>query len=357
MYRKGGGMSANTFGTRFRVTTFGESHGAAVGCVIDGMPAGIRLDFDEILRELARRRPGTNEITSARKEDDEPEYLSGILDGVTLGTPIAIIFRNNDAKSADYSALEHVFRPGHADIAWQSKYGVRDARGGGRSSGRETVSRVIAGAFAKQLLRRSGITILAYPVRIAGIPVSHINLEECARNELSCPDCVVAEQMKSAILSAKRDGDSVGGIVECVVSGLSAGIGEPVFDKLDAMLAHAMLSIGAIKGIEFGSGFAAADMRGSENNDAILPNGEFASNNAGGILGGISNGDRIVFRCAVKPTPSIAVPQQSVDDLGNKVTLSVPGRHDPCIVPRILPVIEAMTAIVLADIASIDVMN
>ena len=343
-------MSSNTFGSLFRVTTFGESHGTALGCVVDGVPAGLPLDFDELKSELARRRPGQSGMTTPRQETDEPEILSGVLNGIATGAPIAILFRNTNQHSADYDSIAALFRPGHADYAWERKFGFRDARGGGRTSGRETVARVAAGAVAKQLLARHGVTVRACAIEIAGIRVQDIDWDQVERNPVRAPDAEAAIRMEEAVNAARADHDSVGGVILCEALGLPAGLGEPVFDKLDALTAHAILSIGGVKGIEFGAGFAAASMRGSEHNDPILSGGKFASNNAGGVLGGISNGDVFSFRCAVKPTASIARPQQTVDRNGAPAEISTPGRHDPCLVPRMVPVVEAMTAIVLADL-------
>ena len=343
-------MSSNTFGTLFRVTTFGESHGAALGCVIDGVPAGLPIDFDALERELARRRPGQSDVTTPRKEADAPEILSGVLDGVATGAPIAILFRNTNQHSADYDSIKDLFRPGHADFTWESKFGFRDARGGGRTSGRETVARVAAGAIAKQLLARQGVTVRACALEIAGIKAGTVDWDQVERNVVRAPDAEAAVRMADAVNAARTDHDSVGGVILCEALGLPAGLGEPVFDKLDALTAHAILSIGGVKGIEFGAGFEAAAMRGSAHNDPILPGGKFATNNAGGVLGGISNGDVFTFRCAVKPTASLARPQKTVDRAGRPAEIVTPGRHDPCLVPRMVPVVEAMTAIVLADL-------
>ena len=343
-------MSSNTFGTLFRVTTFGESHGPALGCVVDGVPAGLPLDFEMLKSELARRRPGQSGMTTPRNEADEPEILSGVLDGVATGAPIAILFRNTNQHSADYDAIANLFRPGHADYAWEKKFGFRDVRGGGRTSGRETVARVAAGAIAKQLLARHGVTIRACALEIAGIRARDIDWDQVERNPVRAPDAEAAVRMAEAVDAARADHDSVGGVILCEALGLPAGLGEPVFDKLDALTAHAVLSIGGVKGIEFGAGFAAAGMRGSAHNDPILPGGKFATNNAGGVLGGISNGDVFTFRCAVKPTASLAQPQKTVNRDGQPADISTPGRHDPCLVPRMVPVVEAMTAIVLADL-------
>jgi len=341
-------MSGNTFGDIFRVTTFGESHGPALGVIIDGVPAGIRLDVEQIQHELDRRRPGQSKVSTMRQEADAVEILSGTMDGVTTGTALAMLIRNSDQRSRDYGNLANCFRPGHADYGYFKKYGIRDYRGGGRSSGRETAMRVAAGAVAKQLLALSGVKIQAYTTRLAGIPVKKIDLDAVESNIVRSADPDAAAAMIAAIRAAQEEMDSVGGIIECRADGVPAGLGEPVFDKLDALLAHAVLSVGGVKGVEFGEGFAAADLRGSGNNDAMAPEG-FLSNHAGGILGGISNGCPIVFRVVMKPTPSIARQQQTVDENGNAVSIGIHGRHDPCLVPRAVPVIEAMTALVLAD--------
>ena len=318
----------NTFGNNFRITTFGESHGPAVGVVIDGCPAGMALSEIDIQPLLDRRRPGTSPVSSPRKESDKVEILSGIFEGKTTGTPIALMVRNEDQQSKDYEELREKFRPGHADFTYQEKYGIRDHRGGGRSSGRETLSRVAAGAVAMKCLAERGITITGTIKEVHG----KINPVE----------------MENEILAAKATGDSVGGIVQVTAIGCPVGLGDPVFGKLDALIAGAMMGIGAVKGVEIGDGFIAARKFGSENNDPMTEDG-FSSNHAGGILGGISSGQDIVVRIAVKPTPSIAKIQQTRDIYGNVVDISVGGRHDPCIVPRIVPVAEAMLALVLID--------
>jgi chorismate synthase len=366
----------------FSVTTFGESHGAALGCVIDGCPAGVPISTEIIARELARRRPGGNgPASTTRQEADEPEILSGVFEGSTLGTPIAVIIRNRDRRSGDYDALRDVYRPGHADWTWEAKFGVRDHRGGGRSSGRETVGRVAAGAVAKSLLSQYGVVIRAWVSSIAGIAAPapgdpSFSLEQAEHNSLRAPVSSEAfERMPAKIEQLRLEGESAGGTVTCVVHGVPFGLGEPVFDKLDARLAHAMLSLGAAKGIEFGSGFASADSYGSLLNDAPIPYqnvvpdsmqrvdtkrlppappcgvppASFKTNNAGGILGGISNGMPLEFRVAFKPTPSISKKQVTIDRSGSVRELVIKGRHDVCIVPRAVPVVEAMTAIVLAD--------
>jgi chorismate synthase len=318
----------NTFGRNFRITTFGESHGVAVGVVIDGCPAGIRLDEKDIQPFLDRRRPGTSPLTSPRQEKDRIEILSGIFEGVATGTPIAMIVRNEDARPGEYDEQREVFRPGHADFTYQEKYGIRDYRGGGRSSGRETLGRVAAGAVAMQILAKKGIKISGTILEVHGKKTEGEIIQE--------------------ILSAKELGDSVGGIVEIVASGCPSGLGDPVFGKLDALIAGSMMGIGAVKGVEIGDGFVAAQKCGSENNDQMTAEG-FTSNHAGGILGGISTGQDIVVRIAVKPTPSIAKIQQTCTRDGKVVDISVGGRHDPCIVPRIVSVAEAMLALVLVD--------
>lgn len=344
-------MSGNSFGTIFRITTFGESHGEALGVVIDGLPAGITIDREFINREMARRRPGQSAMTTSRQESDEVEILSGVLEGVSTGTPLAMLIRNTSQRSKDYSDIAEIFRPGHADFGFFSKYGIRDVRGGGRSSGRETCARVAAGAVAKLMLASYGIKICAFAAEIAGIKAETFDPEEIEKNPVRSPDAAAAIAMGEAIATARAGQDSVGGIVKCLVENVPAGWGEPVFDKLDARIAQAMVSLGSVKGIEFGDGFAAAKLRGSQNNDPMLPGKRFASNHAGGILGGISTGERIEFALAVKPTPSISQEQMTVDKAGEPRQITITGRHDPCIVPRIIPVVEAMTAIVLADFA------
>ncbi|MBR2345158.1 MAG: chorismate synthase [Lentisphaeria bacterium] len=344
-------MSGNSFGTVFKVTTFGESHGAALGVVIDGVPAGLKIDRDFLDAEMARRRPGQSKLATARQESDAVEILSGVLDDVTTGTALAMLIRNSDQHSKDYSALENVFRPGHADYGYFCKYGIRDVRGGGRSSGRETCARVAAGAIAKMFLRELGIDIVAYAAEIGGVKAESFDIDVIEKNPARSPDLQAGELMAAKVAEAAAAGDSVGGVVGCVVTGVPAGWGNPVFDKLDARLAYAMLGLGAVKGIEFGIGFKAAKLSGSENNDPMSEGFEFVTNNAGGILGGISTGEEIYFDLAVKPTPSIAQEQETVNKAGENTQIKITGRHDPCIVPRIIPVVEAMTAIVLADFA------
>lgn len=318
----------NTFGRYFRITTFGESHGKALGVVIDGCPAGLELSEEDIQPVLDRRRPGKTPLESGRAEKDRVEILSGTFEGKTTGAPVAMLIRNEDMRSEDYEALRDVFRPGHADYTYFMKYGIRDHRGGGRSSGRETVARVAAGAVALKILRAKGIAVTGRILKIHG---------------KTGPG-----EMEREILAAKEAGDSVGGVAEVVAKGCPPGLGDPVFGKLDAAIAGAMMGIGAVKGVEIGDGFDAAGRFGSENNDAMTKDG-FTSNHAGGILGGISTGQDIVVRIAVKPTPSIARAQKTRDIHGGEVEISIRGRHDPCIVPRILPVAETMLALVLAD--------
>ncbi|WML66577.1 MAG: Chorismate synthase [Methanoregula sp. SKADARSKE-2] len=318
----------NTMGRNFRITTFGESHGAAVGVVVDGCPAGLPLQESDIQPLLDRRKPGTSPLTSTRREEDRIEILSGVFEGRTTGAPVAMMVRNEEKRSQDYDALREIFRPGHADFTYQVKYGIRDHRGGGRSSGRETIGRVAAGALAMKYLSGKGITIAGKIVEVHG------------RSD--------PREIEDAILAAKMAGDSVGGIAEIVGRGCPAGLGDPIFGKLDAAIAGAMMGIGAVKGVEIGDGFAVAGRFGSENNDPIRKDG-FASNHAGGILGGISSGQDIVVRIAIKPTPTIGKTQHTVDIHGNEREIAIEGRHDPCILPRILPVAEAMLALVLID--------
>jgi len=345
-------MSGSSFGEVFRVTTFGESHGAGLGVVIDGVPAGLEIDLEFLRREMSRRRPGGGTAgATARREADAPAILSGVFEGRATGTPLAILIRNIDQHSADYNELAECFRPGHADLGYTRKFGVRDWRGGGRSSGRETAARVAAGAVAKLFLAHSGVSIRAGVAAIGAVAGKQLDFDAPETNPLRALDPAAVPAMLAEIESCRRELDSIGGIVACRVDGVPAGWGEPVFDKLDALLAQAVLSIGAVKAIEFGDGFAAARLRGSENNDAPLPDGSFASHHAGGILGGISNGDAIEFRLAVKPTPSIGRPQHTIDAAGNRREITIGGRHDVCIAPRIVPVVEAMTAITLADLA------
>jgi chorismate synthase len=360
-------MSGNSLGTLFKVTTFGESHGPALGCVIDGCPAGIPLDKEIIRRDLARRRPGGGGAATTRVEADEPELLSGVFEGKTLGTPIAILVRNTSQRSADYDALKDLSRPGHADWTWEAKSGFRDHRGGGRSSGRETLGRVAAGAVARAFLGEYGIRIRAWTSSAAGIQVPPpgspgFDFEELERNPLRVPHREWAEKILEKIETLRREGDSAGGTVSCLVTGAAPGLGDPVFGKLDALLGGAILSMGAAKGIEFGAGFEAAREQGSVHNDRPAPPPQmqdilpgvpaltYETNKAGGILGGISTGMPLEFTVAFKPVPSIAKKQFTTDRKGNMRDLIIRGRHDICICPRAVPVVEAMTALVLADL-------
>ncbi|MBF0485163.1 MAG: chorismate synthase [Candidatus Omnitrophica bacterium] len=345
-------MAGNSFGQIFKVTTFGESHGVAIGCVIDGVPPLLELSLEDIQKDLDRRKPGQSEVTTARKEGDVVEILSGVFEGKTTGTPIALLIRNADQRSADYSEIKDIFRPGHADFTYTQKYGIRDYRGGGRSSGRETAARVAAGAVAKKILLAQNIQVTAYTLAIGGIYAETIDKSVIEKNIVRAPDLEKAEDMIKLITAAKEAGDSVGGIIEAVVDNCPAGLGDPVFDKLEASLSHALLSIGAVKGIEFGIGFMAATMKGSESNDEIvLDQGTPRTKNnfSGGITGGISTGEPIVFRLAVKPTSSISKKQMAANAEGTLSQIEIKGRHDPCLTPRIVPVVEAMTALVLAD--------
>jgi len=345
-------MPGSSFGTLFRVTTFGESHGPAIGAIIEGVKPQIPLNEADIQVELDRRRPGQSSITTQRKESDTVEILSGVFDGKTTGAPIGLLIRNADAKSIDYSKFKDMFRPGHADFSYQMKYGIRDWRGGGRSSGRETAMRVAAGAIAKKVLADYKIKIIAYTLAVAGIYAKKIDLSAIESNPVRCPDSAQAKLMFEKIEDARRNLDSVGGIVEAVIQGCPAGLGEPVFDKLSARLAAAVMSIGTIKGVEIGDGFKVAEMRGSQDNDIFCKQENrirTKTNHAGGILGGISTGEDIILRVAVKPASSIAQEQETVDIKGNPAKVKVTGRHDPCICPRVVPVVEAMLAMTILD--------
>ena len=347
----------NSIGTLFRLTSFGESHGPAIGGIIDGMPAGIEVDTDFIQKELARRKPGQSNLTTARKEEDEVELLSGIFEGKTTGTPIGFLVRNTNQHSQDYENMRNVFRPSHADFTYEQKYGIRDHRGGGRSSARETISRVVAGAFAKLALRQLGISIQAYTQQVGDIvlPGSYLdyNLDVAEQNAVRCPDADVADEMAQLIMNVKAEGDTIGGVIACVVKGCPVGLGEPVYDKLQARLGAAMLSINAVKGFEYGLGFAGASGRGSEQNDIFEPDGKGGvttrTNNSGGIQGGISNGQDIWFRVAFKPVATLLKEQETVDRQGNATKLTARGRHDACVLPRAVPVVEAMAAITILD--------
>ncbi|NLX13883.1 MAG: chorismate synthase [Phycisphaerales bacterium] len=341
-------MAGNSFGQVFRITTFGESHGPALGVIIDGVTPGVELDLTAIQAEMDRRRPGQSKITTQRKETDQVEILSGLFEGRTTGAPLAMLIRNADARPGDYERIKDLFRPGHADYTYFKKYGLRDWRGGGRSSARTTAACVAAGAVARQLLARRGVTIVAYTLRAGGVACKTIDLNQIEMNPMRAPDAAAATAMIERVEQARSNGDSIGGIIECCVTGVPVGLGEPVFDKLDADLAKAVVSIPAVKGIEFGAGFAAADMTGTTHNDPMSPEGHL-SNHAGGILGGISNGEEILFRAVIKPTSSISSEQKTIDVDGRPALIRTKGRHDPCLCPRAVPVIEAMTALVLED--------
>jgi len=345
-------MTGNEFGKNFRIITFGESHGKGVGVVIDGVKAGLKISKKDIQKELDRRKPGQSKITTQRKESDLVEILSGVFERKTLGTPICLLVRNKEYRSEDYDSIKKLFRPGHAGYTYFKKFGIRDYRGGGRASGRETIGRVSAGTFAKKLLAKKKIKIIGYVKEISGIEAKKIDFKEIEKNSVRCPDKNIAKKMEKVILKAMKEGDSVGGIVEIIVKGLPIGVGEPVFEKLDAELAKALMSIGAVKGVEMGAGFDVVKMNGSQCNDEIRSvkgKVKFLSNNSGGILGGISNGEDIVLRIAVKPTPSIEKKQRTItEDLKNSY-IETKGRHDPCICPRLVPVAEAMVALVLQD--------
>ena len=345
-------MAGNTFGTLFRVTTWGESHGKALGVVVDGCPSGVPLSEEDIQVELDRRRPGTSRAVSPRREKDRVEILSGVFEGKTLGTPISMIIWNVDVDSSKYVPIKNIFRPGQADFTYWAKYGIRDWRGGGRASARETVGRVAAGAIAKKLLNHKGISTTAYTIQVGEIKISKIDFQEIEKNPLRMPDSEAAEKAMEYVDQLRKEGDSTGCMVEIVVQGVPPGLGEPVFDKLDGELAKALMSIGAVKGVEIGLGFGVVTKKGSENNDPFgFQDGKITplTNNAGGVLGGISSGANIMIRLAVKPTPSIRKTQQSVTESGEEVEISIQGRHDPVICPRIVPVAEAMVNLVLID--------
>ncbi len=333
----------------FKITTFGESHGEALGVVIDGIESDFPLDTHHIQQEMDRRKPGQSELTTQRKEYDTVRICSGLFEGKTTGTPLSMILFNSDSRSRDYDSLKDVYRPGHGDYAYERKYSHRDHRGGGRSSGRETAARVAAGAVAKQLLASRGIQITAFTLMIRGLWCGKVLLDTIEDNPVRCPDPEKAAEMHQLILDAASREESLGGIVECRCSGVPAGLGDPVFDKLDALISQAVVSVGAVKGIEFGKGFQAASMEGSAFNDSPGAGGSFSSNHSGGISAGISTGQEIRFRAAVRPTPSIGQPQQTIDTQGKLRTIEIEGRHDPCILPRIVPVIESMAALVLID--------
>ena len=344
-------MAGNSFGNIFKISSFGESHGKALGGVIDGCPAGVEIDIDFINSELNRRRPGQSEIVTQRKEDDSVEFLSGIFEGKTTGTPIGFIIVNQDQKSKDYSHIKDSYRPSHADFVYDKKYGFRDYRGGGRSSARETVVRVVAGSIAKLLLK--DVKYNAFVSSVGKIKydydISNINFDNIEKSIVRCPDLDKSQEMEDLIKQTRKNGDTVGGIISCIIRNVPIGLGEPVFDKLHAELGKAMLSINAVKGFEFGSGFTGSAMNGSDHNDSFNSDGSTKTNYSGGIQGGISNGMDIYFNVAFKPVSTIMRDQDSIDSHGNEVKVSGKGRHDPCVVPRAVPIVEAMSALVLAD--------
>jgi chorismate synthase len=349
-------MPGNSFGNTFRITTFGESHGTAIGVVIDGCPPGLALDLGFVQNELDRRRPGQSAIVTQRQEGDKVEVLSGVFEGKTTGMPIALLIRNEDAKSKDYSHIADKYRPSHADFTYQMKYGLRDYRGGGRSSARETAARVAAGAVAKMLLQKIGVKITAWVSRVGDIKLvkawEELDFSQIEATPVRCPDLIVAERMEALIREVRKDGDTIGGVVSCVVENCPVGLGEPVFDRLHADLGKAMLSINACKGFEFGSGFAGVSMRGSQHNDPFFnENGQIRTrtNHSGGIQGGISNGMPINFNVAFKPVATIVASQESVNEDGEYVQVEGRGRHDPCVLPRAVPIVEAMAALVIVD--------
>ncbi|MBL7876360.1 MAG: chorismate synthase [Cyclobacteriaceae bacterium] len=345
----------NSYGTLFKISTFGESHGPAIGVIIDGCPAGLQIDEVFIQSELSRRKPGQSKITTQRKEDDTFKILSGVFEGQSTGAPIALVIENQDQRSKDYSHIQNTFRPSHADYTYETKYGVRDYRGGGRSSARETAARVASGAIAKLLLKKSGIDINAFVSQVGDVkspPYTQLDLSKTEDNIVRCPDSATAEKMIALIDQVRLDRDTIGGVVTCVIKNSPVGLGEPVFDKLHAELGKAMLSINAVKGFEYGSGFAGVALRGSQHNDEFVNEGgriRTKTNHSGGIQGGISNGEDIYFNVAFKPVATIMQDQQSVDKEGNETTVSGKGRHDPCVVPRAVPIVEAMAALVMVD--------
>ncbi|MEP2935402.1 MAG: chorismate synthase [Gilvibacter sp.] len=344
-------MAGNTFGTHFTLTTFGESHGEAIGGIIDGCPAGLAIDLDQVDREMKRRMPGQSAIVTQRKEPDTVKFLSGIFEGTTTGTPIGFVIENTNQKSQDYSHIKDVYRPSHADYTYDKKYGIRDYRGGGRSSARETAVRVAAGAIAKQLIK--DISITAYVSGVGDLqldkPYQELDFSVIEQNPIRCADPEMAQQMEDLIRLVRKDGDTVGGTISCVIKGVPVGLGEPVFDKLHAQLGRAMLSINAVKGFEFGSGFAGTKQRGSQHNDIFNQDGSTKTNHSGGVQGGISNGEDIYFNVAFKPVATIMQSQDTIDSKGNQAQMQGKGRHDPCVVPRAVPIVEAMAALVLTD--------
>jgi chorismate synthase len=345
-------MAGNSFGQLFKITTFGESHGPAIGVVIDGVPPQLPLTEADIQKDLDRRRPGQSKITTQRQEPDKAEILSGVFDGKTTGAPLAILIRNEDARSKDYDNVKFVFRPGHADFSYFAKYGIRDYRGGGRSSGRETAARVAAGAIAKKILAKYNIQIIVYTLSVGDIVAQKIDYSTIEQNMVRCADPVAAEKMIAKIDEVRKNGDSLGAVLQCVVKGAPAGLGDPCFDKLNARLAHALMSIATVKGVEFGEGFGVSLLTGSVNNDRFVLKGQkigTATNHTGGIMGGISTGEDINIRMALKPPSSISKPQKTLDENMKEVEVIVKGRHDPCLAPRVVPVAEAMIALTLVD--------
>jgi chorismate synthase len=344
-------MAGNTFGNIFKITTFGESHGPALGGVIDGCPSGIEIDLDLIEKEMQRRKPGQSSIVTQRKEEDSVTFYSGIFEGKTTGTPIGFLIHNNDQKSKDYSHIKNTYRPSHADYVYEKKYGHRDYRGGGRSSARETASRVVAGAIAKQVLK--SVKVTAYVSSVGKIVIdkhySLLDFNNIEKNPVRCPDPQSAVEMENYIKEIRKEGDTIGGVVSCVIENCPIGLGEPVFDKLHAELGKAMLSINAVKGFEFGSGFNGTKLKGSEHNDSFSSDGKTKTNNSGGIQGGISNGMDIYFKVAFKPVATIMKSQKTIDSKNNEVEMKGKGRHDPCVVPRAVPIVEAMSALVILD--------
>lgn len=343
-------MSFNSFGKIFTFSSFGESHGKAIGVIVDGVPSGLKLSENDIQLDLDKRRPGQSAITTQRKEHDRAEIFSGIFEGVTTGSPIGVLIFNSDQRSKDYSSLKDLYRPGHADFTYSSKFGLRDYRGGGRSSARETAMRVVAGVVAKKILEKEKVKIIGYTKQVGNVVCEKINYKEIEKNSVRAPDERKGREMEKLIEGVKSEGDSVGGVVEIVAKNVPVGLGEPVYYKLDSKIAEAMMSINAVKGVEIGAGFSSASMMGSEHNDRQVSKGKFVSNNAGGIEGGISNGNDLILRIAIKPASSISKEQETINSKGKKEKVSVKGRHDPCLCPRAVPVAEAMLAIVLADL-------
>lgn len=345
-------MAGSTIGTLFKLTTFGESHGKAMGGIIEGFPAGLMIDLKAVQRELNKRRPGQSEMVSSRNEKDQVELLSGVFEGKSTGTPIGFTIQNEDHNSKDYSHIKDTFRPSHADFTYEKKFGIRDYRGGGRSSARETVCRVVAGALAKQALATLGVRFSTYVLQIGSIRLeteTFFDSEVIENSLVRCPDMQISKNMEDAVSQVKEEGDTLGGIVQCIVENVSPGLGEPVFDKLHAALGKAMLSINAVKGFEIGSGFSAVSMKGSEHNDLFDTHGKTKTNYSGGIQGGISNGMPIVFRVGFKPVATLMKDQESIDKNGNKVKLEGKGRHDACVVPRAVPIVESMAAMTILD--------